>query len=174
MATFENPFYTENPLDPMFTVGKELRTVQAKIDITAESADNDVIVLAKGIPAAARVVHIMLPKGSTALTGASVDIGLYRMRKNLSVSEDDEYSPVEYVEVDGDCLVDGQSFASALNNVDILGANISSFKEIANLATLASASTGEEPSGGYVIGAKLAAKGSATGSIYIDVVIEQN
>lgn len=174
MATFENPFYTENPLDPMFTVGKELRTVQAKIDITGDSAANDVIVLAKGIPAAARVVHIMLPKGSTALTGVSVDIGLYRMRKNLSVSEDEEYSPVEYIEVDGDCLVDGQSLATALNNIDILGANIASFKETANLATLASASAGEEPSGGYVIGAKLAAVGEVTGSVYLDVVIEQN
>lgn len=173
MATIENPFYTANPLDPMFTVGKELRTVQAKIDITAGSANSDVIILAKGVPAAARVVHIMLPKGSTALAGASVDIGLYRMQKNLSV-DDGEYSPVEYVEIDGDCLVDGQSFATALNNVDILGANISSFKETANLATLANATAGEEPSGGYVIGAKLAAKGTATGSIYLDVVIEQN
>lgn len=174
MATIENPFYTANPLDPMFTVGKELRTVQAKIDITAGSANDDVIILAKGVPAAARVVHIMLPKGSTALTGASVDIGLYRMQKNLSVEGDGEYSPVEYVEIDGDCLVDGQSFATALNNVDILGANVSSFKETANLATLANAAAGEEPSGGYVIGAKLAAKGTATGSIYLDVVIEQN
>lgn len=173
MATFENPFYTENPLDPMFTVGKELRTVQAKIDITEGSAANDVIVLAKGIPAAARVVHIMLPKGSTALTGASVDIGLYRIQNNLSVAGG-EYSPVEYVEIDGDCLVDGQSFATALNNVDILGANITSFNETANLATLANAAAGEEPSGGYVIGAKLAAKGTATGSIYLDIVIEQN
>lgn len=169
MATIENPFYTANPLDPMFTVGKELRTVQAKIEITAASADNDVIILAKGIPAAARVVHIMLPKGSTALAGASVDIGLYRMQKNLSV-EDAE----KYVEIDGDCLVDGQSFATALNNVDILGANVSSFNETANLATIANATAGEEPSGGYVIGAKLAAKGSATGSIYLDVIIEQN
>ena len=71
MATYENPYAVAKPLDPMFTVGRELRTVQAQIAIGAESANNDVIILAKGISPTARVARIMLPAGSAALTGCS-------------------------------------------------------------------------------------------------------
>lgn len=54
MAIVENPYHTAKPLDPMFTVGRVLRTVQAQIAITASSANNDVVILAKGVPPAAR------------------------------------------------------------------------------------------------------------------------
>ena len=77
----------------------------------------------------------------------------------------------EYVAVDEDCLVDGQSFATAMNNVDIVGANIASFDRTADLATLAQAK--EFPADGYAIGAKLVAKGSVNGNIELDILIEQ-
>ncbi len=170
MATYENPYAVAKPLDPMFTVGRELRTVQAQIAIGASSANNDVIILAKGISPTARVVRIMLPKGSSALTGCTVDIGLYKMQKNISAEETTDLA-TEYVAIDEDCLVDGQSFATAMNNVDIVGANISSFDHTADLATLAQAK--EFPSGGYAIGAKLVAKGSVNGNIELDILIEQ-
>lgn len=170
MATYENPYAVAKPLDPMFTVGRELRTVQAQIAIGAESANNDVIILAKGISPTARVARIMLPIGSAALTGCTVDIGLYKMQKNISAEETTDLA-TEYVAVDEDCLVDGQSFATAMNNVDIVGANIASFDRTADLATLAQAK--EFPADGYAIGAKLVAKGSVNGNIELDILIEQ-
>ncbi len=172
MATYKNPYAVAKPLDPMFTVGRVLRTVQAQIAIGAESANNDVIILAKGVPPTARVARIMLPAGSSALTGCTVDIGLYKMQKNISAEEATDLA-TEYVAVDEDCLVDGQSFATAMNNVDIVGANIASFDRTADLATLVKASAGEFPSGGYAIGAKLVAKGSVNGNIELDILIEQ-
>ena len=170
MATYENPYAVAKPLDPMFTVGRELRTVQAQIAIGASSANGDVVILAKGVPPTARVARIMLPVGSSALTGCTVDIGLYKMQKNISAEETTDLA-TEYVAIDEDCLVDGQSFATAMNNVDIVGANISSFDRTADLATLAQAK--EFPSGGYAIGAKLVAKGSVNGNIELDILIEQ-
>lgn len=170
MATYENPYAVAKPLDPMFTVGRELRTVQAQIAIDASSANGDVVILAKGVPPTARVARIMLPTGSSALTGCTVDIGLYKMQKNISAEETTDLA-TEYVAIDEDCLVDGQSFATAMNNVDIVGANISSFDRTADLATLAQAK--EFPSGGYAIGAKLVAKGSVNGNIELDILIEQ-
>ncbi len=170
MATYENPYAVAKPLDPMFTVGRELRTVQAQIAIGSESANNDVIILAKGISPTARVARIMLPTGSAALTGCTVDIGLYKMQKNISAEETTDLA-TEYVAVDEDCLVDGQSFATAMNNVDIVGANIASFDRTADLATLAQAK--EFPADGYAIGAKLVAKGSVNGNIELDILIEQ-
>lgn len=171
MAVVENPYAVAKPLDPMFTVGRVLRTVQAQIAIGASSADGDVVILAKGVPPTARVARIMLPAGSSALTGCTVDIGLYKMKKNISAEETTNLA-TEYVAIDEDCLVDGQSFANAMNNVDIVGANISSFDRTADLATLANAK--EFPSGGYAIGAKLVAKGSVTGNIELDILIEQD
>lgn len=170
MATYENPYAVAKPLDPMFTVGRELRTVQAQIAIGASSANGDVVILAKGVPPTARVARIMLPVGSSALTDCTVDIGLYKMQKNISAEETTDLA-TEYVAIDEDCLVDGQSFATAMNNVDIVGANISSFDRTADLATLAQAK--EFPSGGYAIGAKLVAKGSVNGNIELDILIEQ-
>ena len=171
MAVVENPYAVAKPLDPMFTVGRVLRTVQAQIAIGASSADGDMVILAKGVPPTARVARIMLPAGSSALTGCTVDIGLYKMKKNISVEETTDLA-TEYVAIDEDCLVDGQSFATAMNNVDIVGANISSFDRTADLATLANAK--EFPSGGYAIGAKLVAKGSVIGNIELDILIEQD
>ena len=171
MAVVENPYAVAKPLDPMFTVGRVLRTVQAQIAIGASSADGDVVILAKGVPPTARVARIMLPAGSSALTGCTVDIGLYKMKKNISAEETTDLA-TEYVAIDEDCLVDGQSFATAMNNVDIVGANISSFDRTADLATLANAK--EFPSGGYAIGAKLVTKGSVTGNIELDILVEQD
>lgn len=169
MAIIENPYHTAKPLDPMFTVGRVLRTVQAQIAITTSSANNDVVILAKGVPPAARVARIMLPKGTAALTGCTVDIGLYKMSKGLN-----DNAETEYTAVDEDALVDGQSFAEALGNVDIVGANISGFDATKDLATLAGASAGDFPAEGYAIGAKLVAKGSVNGNIELDVLIEQD
>lgn len=81
MAIVENPYHTAKPLDPMFTVGRVLRTVQAQIAITASSANNDVVILAKGVPPAARVARIMLPKGTAALTGARLTSGFIKCPK---------------------------------------------------------------------------------------------
>lgn len=172
MAFVENPYAAAKPLDPVFTVGRVLRTVQAKVSVGAETAANDVVILAKGVPPTARIAHIMLPKGTSAMAGLSVDVGLYKMQKNISAAKDTDPA-VSYTAVDEDCLADGQSFATALGNVDIVGANIASFDRTADLATLVKASAGEFPSGGYAIGAKIAAKGEGTGDIELDVLIEQ-
>lgn len=169
MAIVENPYHTAKPLDPMFTVGRVLRTVQAKIVITASSANNDVVILAKGVPPAARVARIMLPKGTTALAGCKVDIGLYKMSKGLN-----DNAKTEYTAVDEDALVDGQSFDDALGNIDIVGANIPSFDATKDLATLAGAAAGDFPAEGYAIGAKQVAKSSASGKIELDILIEQD
>lgn len=36
MTVIENPYALSKPLDPMFTVGRHIRVVQAKVEITAE------------------------------------------------------------------------------------------------------------------------------------------
>lgn len=160
MAILENPYLAAKPLDPMFSVGRAVRIVQAKISLTAETADNDVVILAKGLPATARVHRIMLPKGSKAFTGASIDIGLYRTSDNSVIDED--------------ALADGQSLATALGNVDIVGANIANFDAVKDLVTLAGLDNGNIPAGGFSIGAKIVAKGTVTGDVDLDIYIEQD
>ena len=174
MVTSINAFHEAAPLNPAFSVGKVRRVVQAKFSIASGTQANDVFILADGIPAGARIVRIMTPKGTTAMTGVSVDIGLYKTKANFAAPEGGEtYSPVTYEEIDGDCLADGQSLATALGNVDILGANIASFDKVKTLAELSGDTDGNFPAGGYAVGVKAAAVGG-TGDVELDIYIEQD
>lgn len=89
MTVIENPYALKKPLDPMFTVGRHIRVVQAKLEITAKTAAKDVVILAKGLPATARIHRIMLPKGSAAIAGLTdVDVGFYASKTNKVLDAD--------------------------------------------------------------------------------------
>ncbi len=161
MTVIENPYALSKPLDPMFTVGRHIRVVQAKVEITAETAAKDVVILAKGLPATARIHRIMLPKGSSAIAGLTdVDIGFYASRTNKLL--------------DADAVVDGKSFAAALGNVDIVGDGVSDFDATKDIATLLGMNAGDVPAYGFDLCATINTKGEATGSVEFDIYVEQD
>ena len=156
----KNAYAVAKPLDPMFTVGKKLRTVQAQIALTGTS-NGDVVILAEGLPATARIVRVMLPKGVTAITGVSdVDFGFYASKTNK--------------ELDKDAVADGVSFASNLANIDLVGSNVASFDATKDIATLCGLDAQNIPAHGFDFCATLNTKGSATATIELDIVIEQD
>lgn len=162
MAVIENALAEAKPLDTMFTLGKRVRLVQAQIGIVGgTTAQDDVFVLAKGLPATARVVRIMLPKGASAITGLSdVDFGFYQSQTNKVV--------------DADAVADGVTFASALACVDLVGKNISSFETTADIATLCGNGAEEIPAYGYDLCATINAVGSTSGTIDLDILVEED
>ena len=162
MAIIENALATAKPLDTMFTSGKRVRVVQAQIGIVGNTtAANDVFILAKGLPAAARVVRIMLPKGAAAITGLSdVDFGFYQSQTNKVI--------------DIDAVADGVTFASALGCIDLVGKNVSSFATTADIATLCGHGANDIPAAGYDLCATIKAVGTTSGTIDLDIIIEED
>lgn len=160
MAVIENPYLVAKPLDPMFSVGRKVRVVQAKISLNAGSADGDVVILAKGLPATARIHRIMLPKGTNALTGATISMGFYASGTNKVL--------------DADAVVKSKSFATALANVDLVGDGVNDFDATKNIATLLGLNSGNVPAQGFDLCATIEAKGTATGDIELDICVEQD
>lgn len=162
MAIIENALAAAKPLDTMFTSGKRPRIVQAQINIVGNTtAANDVFILAKGLPASARVARIMLPKGAGAVTGLSdVDFGFYQSQTNKVI--------------DADAVADGVTFASALANIDLVGKNVSNFKTTADIATLCGHGVEDIPAAGYDLCATINAVGTTSGTIDLDIVIEED
>jgi hypothetical protein len=158
----KNTYATAKPLDPMFTVGRQLRVVQAQIALTGTS-NGDVVILAEGLPATARIVRVMLPKGCAQISGVSdVDLGFYASKTNKVI--------------DADAVADGITFAASggLANVDLVGTNISNFPVVKDIATLCGLSSQEIPAHGFDLCATLNTKGSATATIELDIYIEQD
>ena len=156
----KNAYAVAKPLNPMYTVGKKLRTVQVKLDLN-ETANGDVVILAEGLPATARVARIMLPKGVAAITGVSdVDFGFYASKTNKVI--------------DADAVADGVSFASDLANIDLVGSNIASFDVTKDIATLCGLDSQNIPAHGFDLCATLNTKGAATDKIELDILIEQD
>lgn len=162
MAIFENALSVAKPLDPMFSVGKKVRVVQAQINVVGgTTAADDIFILAKGLPAAARIVRIMTPKGTPAITGLTdVDFGFYQSQSNKVI--------------DADAVVDGASFASAGACLDLVGKNISNFAVSADIATLCGHGADDIPAAGYDLCATINAIGSASGVIDLDIVVEED
>lgn len=161
MATNQNPLAVKKPLDPMFTVGKHVRVVQAQIVVGSTSLTGDIHVLAKGLPATARIARIMLPKGSSAITGFSdCDFGFYESQTGKVI--------------DKDAIVDGVSFASAKDNVDLVGTSVSDFDATADIATLCGHGVNDIPAYGYDLCATCNTVGTASGTIDLDIVIEED
>ena len=108
-----------------------------------------------------RIHRIMLPKGSAAIAGLTdVDVGFYASKTNKVL--------------DADAVVDGKTFASALGNVDIVGDGVSDFDATKDIATLLGMNSGDVPAYGFDLCATINAKGEATGSVELDIYIEQD
>lgn len=174
MALFENALSTAKPLDPSFTVGKKLRTVQAVINVGSTSATGDVYVLAKGLPATARIAGIVLPKGSAAVTGMSdVDFGFYASQTEKSLDGSGNLVDSNVV-IDKDALVDGATFASAKGSIDLLGDGVSSFDPTKSIGELCSLSSQDFPAHGVDVCATMNTIGTATGTIYVNVLVAED
>lgn len=158
----KNAYAVAKPLDPMFTVGRQIRVVQAQIALTG-TANGDVVILASGLPATARIVRIMLPKGVAQISGVSdVDFGFYETGTNKVI--------------DKDAVADGVTFAASggLANIDLVGSNISNFPVVQDIATLCGLNAQNIPSKGFDLCATLNTKGSATATIDLDIYIEED
>jgi len=174
MALFENALSVAKPLDPSFTVGKKVRTVNAVINTGSTSANGDVYILAKGLPATARIAGIFLPKGSAAVTGLSdVDFGFYASHTSESLDGNGNLV-VNNTVIDKDALADGVTFASAKGAIDLLGDNVSNFDPTKSIGELCSLSAQDFPAHGVDVCATLNAVGTATGKIYVNILVAED
>ena len=152
------------PHDALFNTGVKVRTVIATITIDANSADGDVIILAKGLPYDVKVVGLRFPTVISGITQLSdVDFGLYALEaltKSMLVSA----IPSAAV-LDANVLVDSIDLSSAkAANVDVLQSD-----RAVTIGALLSSQSDKEPAGGVAICATINTQGSGTGTIEVAI-----
>jgi hypothetical protein len=69
--------FDNKPSNSLFSTGKVMKSIVAKMEVAAEDADGQTYVLARGLSLSDIVVGIRIPKGFDAITsGTDYDIGL--------------------------------------------------------------------------------------------------
>ncbi len=156
MTKLDTNGYTAEPLNPVYSTGKQFKTVVAEITTTATA--KDVIVLARGLQPTAIIRGIRFPRGTAATSGLSdVDIGFYRNNGTVAL--------------DADALADGVSFATAnANTYDVLGKNISNYDHTKTIADMLGVSNTAAPTGGYEV--CLTQNTSAAATLYLELIYE--
>lgn len=162
MANQATDTKTAKPSLPLYNQGEVPQVVNAVVGVEAAWNDADTVILAYNVPVGAKVLRIMLPAGSPAITGASdYDIGCYKPA--------DADGQGLGAALDADALVDGISFVSARSSaVDILGTNIGSFDKTKTLGELLGLTSETAPSGVHIV-MTLNTAGTAAGDIDIDI-----
>lgn len=162
MATFRTTQYTADPLNPMFTTGKKLTTVQASETITAaENSNGDVWVLSGPHSLDHRIARII--GASPAFTSANDnDLGFYTIDESGA-----------FVEVDKDIIWDGVDLSSALTHRDLLTTLNTSLNVNSNIGDLLGISNEEGNSKGYYLCLTMNTASSAvTETFHWDILVE--
>lgn len=159
VTVIESALQEVKPRNALYSTGKELRTIHAKIDKKADTADGTAFILASGLSLSARVHRIMFPKGTPALAGlTSVDFGFYRKSDDTVLK--------------ADALVKAKSFAAALTNLDIVGDGIADFDNTATIGELLGLGPDQTPAEGVNLCATVNTAGSAAGVLDMDIIVE--
>jgi len=148
MAEFNTVEQSHNDKDALFATGVKPKMVRATVTITnGTSASGDVIRLVKGLPFAAKVVGILVPKAISAIAGLTdVDFGFYKTNKGSAI--------------DADILVNGLDPHSGLSVGELIGDN--AYKTVAEHL---SKNNDQEYVGGVDLAITLNATPSASGTL---------
>jgi len=149
--------YDNKPNQSLFSTGKVLNSVVAKVEVASADLNGQKYVMARGVSLDDIVVGIRLPKGSPSITsGTDYDIGLGYIGSDGQV-----------VAVEKDVFVDGKSFASAVTTSDDI-CESSTTDTIGE--ALSTSLTTEQSKPNYVIYMTANTVGSASGNL--DFVID--
>ena len=150
--------------DPIYTVGKELKTVPAEFSVaTGDATDGDVYVLAGGLGYDSRIHRVMLPGGYPgAALAVDNDLGFYKKDRDGTL-----------VAIDADILVDGVDLSSASAVAqDLLNKN-GSLDRTKSIGELVGKNVQDLPNSGIFLCLTVNTKSSGTFYLDADVVIEQ-
>ncbi len=152
MATLSTIEYTANPEQPAFNMGDEVKKVYGSYAKTAAlPADNDLLIIARGIPVSAVIQKINVTHPAI-VDFTYADIVL--LDENGSVVQDSGYAD-EY-------LAEAVTFVNARNNQNILSALRKPLKTLLNLG-------GDKLAPSFDIALRVVTGGANTGTIDFDI-----
>lgn len=154
MAEYDTAEQALNDKDALFATGVKAKVVRATVTITnATSASGDIIRLVKGLPLAAKILGIFVPKAIAAIAGLTdVDFGFYKSNGGAAV--------------DADILVDGLDPHAGLSVGELIGAN--AYKTIGEHL---SKNNDQEYAGGVDLAMTLKATPSASGTLTFWIIM---
>lgn len=166
MAVIKTAGVTAKPRNPVYTVGKKLRTVNAVVTlVSANMANGDIVELAGPFTLSSRIARIISPASTPALTAAT-DAKLGFFKKNSA-------GALVVVNTGSDAVLwNGVTLATAIsgNILLVLNSSLDKFKTIGELLALGE---DNEPSGGVYLGLTFPTKPTAGGTLDLDIVIEE-
>jgi len=153
MAEIQTVEQAHDALCALFATGEKVKLVRATINIDADAANGDVHRLVKGLPLAAKVLAIFLPKQAQVANLTDVDFGVYRSNEGAVI--------------DADILIDGKDFGTAAVGVG----DINSADGYKTLGELLSLQNDEDYPGGIDVAATINVQGAGTGTITLWILI---
>lgn len=152
--------------NPVYTVGKQYRTVPARAALaTASMTNGDILILAGPLTYSERIARILSPNATPALTAATdAKLGFFQMKAGVPA----------LIKAGSDALLwNGVSFASALTARDLLFGLNASLDSTKNIGELLAQGVDQEPAGGVFLGLTFVTKPSNDGVLDLDVQIEE-
>lgn len=162
--TYRTTGYTAKPRNPVYSVGKQYRTIPARISLTNASMTNgDLWIMAGPFTYADRIARVFSPNATPALTAAADnDLGFFYKKPDGT-----------FAELDKDILWDGVTLAAALSTRDLLFNLNASLDSTKNIGELLGKGDDQEPFGGVYLGLTFNTKPTADGALDLDVVVEE-
>lgn len=153
--------FTENPLNPIYSVGKVLRSVFYEKTIATGAGTDTLHILAGPLSYGQKVAAIV---GATpALTSANNnDLGFYKKEADGT-----------FTAIDADILWDGADLSSALTYRELLGTLNTSLDRDDSIGTLLGKTMDQEPTGGVYLGLLIKVASTATSEVLkLQVLVE--
>lgn len=168
MAEIRTAGFIAKPRNPVYTVGKKIRTIPAYASLlTASMANGDVLNLGGPFTYGDRIARVFSPNATPALT-AAVDTKLgFFMRDQAS-------GALKLVKAGSDALLwTGQTLATALSARDLLANLSAALDQTKNIGELLAMGADQEPAGGIFLGLTFVTKPSVNGILDLEVWVEE-
>lgn len=163
MTTYRSVGFTDKPNNPIYTVGKKLRTVPFRTTITnADSEANDLYILGGPFSFDDRI-HGIFGANPAQTSSNDNDFGFYKKKSDGT-----------FAALDADILVNGGDLSSAITYRNLLTHLNSSLDTTKNIGELLDLGNDAEPFGGVYLG-WLSVVASTGGTLIVewDVQVEE-
>lgn len=166
MATIRTTGFVAKPRNPVYSVGKQYRTVPAGAALVSTAMTNgDILILAGPLTYSERIARVMSPNATPALTAAAdAKLGFFQMVAGVP----------KVIKSGSDALLwTSATLVSSLSARDLLFHFNSALDATKNIGELLAQGVDQEPAGGVFLGLTFVTKPSANGTLDLDVVIEE-
>lgn len=167
MANQRTAGFIAKPKNPVYQVGKKLRTVPAYASlVTASMTNGDTVELAGPFNFDARIHRVLSPNASPALTSAA--------NAKLGFMYKDSTGAFKVVNAGSDAVLwNGVNLASSVSARDLLLNYNAALDQTKNIGQLLALNNDVSPAGGVYLVLTFPTKPSVNGILDLDIIVEE-